>query len=42
MHVNDDLLFEFIVKKDVKLQESDIWESKRLSLDYLPGKNLLY
>jgi hypothetical protein len=38
MHVHDDLLIEFIVKKDIKLQESDIWESKQLSLDYLPGK----
>jgi hypothetical protein len=40
MHVHDDLLIEFIVKKDVKLQESDIWESKKLSLDYLPEKKI--
>jgi len=39
--VHDDLLIEFIVKKDVKLQESDIWESKQLSLDYLPGKKFV-
>lgn len=41
MHVHDDLLIEFIVKKDIKLQESDIWESKKLSLDYLPGKKFV-
>lgn len=38
MIIHDDLLIEFKVKKNVTLQASDVWESKRLSVDYIPGK----
>ena len=38
MVVHDDLLIEFKVKKNVKLQDKDIWESREQSMSYLPGK----
>lgn len=38
MHVHDDLLIEFKVKKNIKLQESDVWESRDLSVNHIPGK----
>lgn len=38
MTVHDDLLIEFKVKKNVNLQASDVWESKDLSVNYIPGK----
>lgn len=41
MTVHDDLLIEFKVKKDVKLQESDVWQSRDQSLEYLPGKRFV-
>lgn len=41
MTIHDDLLIEFKVKKNVTLQESDVWESRDLSLGYLPGSKFL-
>lgn len=41
MYVHDDTLVEFIVKKGTKLQEKDIWLSRELSTNYLPGKKLI-
>ena len=41
MVIHDDLLIEFKVKKNVTLQASDVWESKQLSVDHLPGKKFL-
>ncbi|MEO6305122.1 MAG: STAS/SEC14 domain-containing protein [Bacteroidia bacterium] len=38
MNVHDDLLIEFKVKKNVKLQAADIWESREQSVNYMPGK----
>ncbi len=38
MHVHDDLLIEFKVKKNVKLLDKDIWESREQSMNYMPGK----
>ena len=38
MTVHDDLLIEFLVKKNVNLQASDIWESRDLSVEYIPHK----
>ncbi len=38
MTVHDDLLIEFLVKKNVNLQASDIWESRDLSVEYIPLK----
>ncbi|MCD6017103.1 MAG: hypothetical protein K0S53_224 [Bacteroidetes bacterium] len=38
MNVHDDLLIEFKVKKYIILQESDVWESRDMSVSYLPGK----
>ncbi|MBA2611846.1 MAG: hypothetical protein H0U95_07750 [Bacteroidetes bacterium] len=38
MAINDDLLIEFKVKKNVKLQAKDIWESRDQSVNYMPGK----
>ncbi len=38
MNVHDDLLIEFKVKKNVKLLDKDIWESREQSVNYLPGK----
>lgn len=38
MTIHDDLLIEFKVKKNVKLQEKDIWESRDLSVQAFPGK----
>ncbi|MES2567693.1 MAG: hypothetical protein V4565_12550 [Bacteroidota bacterium] len=38
MNVHDDLLIEFKVKKNTKLQESDVWESRDMSVNYLPEK----
>jgi len=41
MTIHDDLLIEFKVKKNVTLQESDIWESRELSVSYMPNKKFL-
>lgn len=38
MTIHDDLLIEFKVKKNVTLQASDVWESRDLSVNYIPGK----
>lgn len=38
MNVQDDLFIEFKVKKNVNLQESDVWESRDLSVNYIPGR----
>lgn len=38
MNVHDDLLIEFKVKKNVKLLDKDIWESREQSINYMPGK----
>jgi len=38
MNVHDDLLVEFKVKKNVKLLDKDIWESREQSMNYMPGK----
>jgi hypothetical protein len=38
MTIHDDLLIEFKVKKNVNLQETDVWESRDMSVNYLPEK----
>ncbi len=38
MTVHDDLLIEFKIKKNINLQASDVWESRDLSINYIPGK----
>ena len=38
MKVHDDLLIEFLVKDNVNLQATDVWESRDLSVDYIPNK----
>lgn len=41
MTVHDDLLIEFNIKKNVTLQETDVWTSRDQSVDYIPGKKFL-
>lgn len=41
MNVHDDLLIEFKIKKNITLQETDVWTSRDQSVDYLPGKKFL-
>lgn len=38
MKIHDDLLIEFKVKKNINLQASDVWESRDLSVNHIPGK----
>lgn len=38
MTIHDDLLIEFKVKKNVTLHANDVWESRDLSVNYIPGK----
>lgn len=38
MTVHDDLLIEFLVKDNVNLEASDVWESRDLSVNYIPNK----
>lgn len=38
MDVYEDTFLLFTVKKDANLEPKDLWESRKLSLDYLPGK----
>lgn len=38
MSIHDDLLIEFKVKKNVNLQATDVWESRDMSVNYMPGK----
>ena len=41
MLIHDDLLIEFKVKKNAKLEEKDIWLSRDQSVGYLPGKKFV-
>jgi hypothetical protein len=41
MNVHDDLLIEFKVKKNITLQEPDVWKSRDQSVEYIPGKKFL-
>lgn len=41
MTIHDDLLIEFSIKKDVTLQASDVWESRDMSVNYMPDKKFL-
>jgi hypothetical protein len=41
MTIHDDLLIEFKIKKDKTLEPKDVWESRDLSVNYLPGKKFL-
>jgi hypothetical protein len=38
MNVYDDGLVEFIVKKDTLVEAKDFWQSKEMSVNYMPGK----
>ena len=38
MVIYNNQFIEFKIKKDVKLQAKDIWESRDLSVAYMPGK----
>ncbi len=38
MTVHDDLFIEFKVKKNTTLQASDVWESRDMSIQHIPGK----
>lgn len=38
MKIHEDLLIEFTVKENVNLQASDVWESRDMSVNYMPGK----
>lgn len=38
MTIHDDLLIEFKVKRNVTLQASDVWESRDMSVNHIPGK----
>ena len=42
MHVHDDAYMEFIIKKDVLLDATNLWESRKLSLEYLPDADKFY
>lgn len=41
MIIHDDLLIEFKIKKDITLQAVDVWESRDMSVQYIPGKKFL-
>jgi len=41
MHVHDDLLIEFRIKKNKTLQATDVWTSRDQSIEYMPGKKFL-
>jgi hypothetical protein len=41
MTVHDDGLVEFKIKKGIALTEQDVWLSRDLSMQYLPGKKFL-
>ena len=41
MQVHDDLLIEFVIKKNRTLQATDVWTSRDQSVDYMPGKKFL-
>ncbi|MBA4242008.1 MAG: hypothetical protein C0448_14890 [Sphingobacteriaceae bacterium] len=38
MAIHDDLLIEFKVKENTNLEAKDVWESRDMSIDYMPGK----
>lgn len=38
MNIHDDLLIEFKVKKNITLQEHDVWKSRDESVEYIPDK----
>lgn len=38
MTIHDDLFIEFLVKKNRTFQEKDVWESRDLSVSYMPNK----
>ncbi len=38
MIIRDNLLIEFKVKKGAKLDAADVWDSRELSVKYMPGK----
>jgi hypothetical protein len=38
MSVYDEGFIEFVVKKDAILDSEDLWEARKMSLEYLPGK----
>lgn len=38
MIIHDDLLIEFKVKRNTTLQASDVWESRDMSVNYIPKK----
>ena len=41
MTIRDNLLIEFKVKKNAKLEEKDIWLSRDQSVSYLPSKKFV-
>ncbi len=41
MIIHNNLLVEFVVKKNITLQAHDIWESRDLSINHLPNKKFL-
>ena len=41
MTIHDNLFIEFKVKKNKTLQENDIWESRDLSVNYMPNKKFM-
>ncbi len=38
MVIHDDCLIEFKIKKGISFTATDIWHSRDLSVDYMPGK----
>jgi hypothetical protein len=38
MTIHDDLFIEFKVKKNTTLQAGDVWESRDMSIQHIPGK----
>lgn len=41
MTVHDDGFIEFRIKKGIALTEADVWLSRDLSMEYLPGKKFI-
>ncbi len=41
MIVHDDLFIEFKIKHNVTLQAKDVWESRELSVNYIPNQKFL-
>lgn len=41
MKVHDDLLIEFLVRKNATLQACDVWASREQSLSYISGQKFL-